>query len=569
MPEEIDPSSAGKKRRVIHWNPDADAAPDRRRWSWQRIVLWTVGGFIGLLLVAGVVIRVAKRVLGPDLFASRSESAANDPTANDPSAAFVTQSKAEFTYENVKKALVELRRMPQDHPKQREKLVLIEKAFIAGEPLVTDHEYAKAYAHFTALNKEIDDYTASVKAKQDAQQTYNAILAKIRDLEIARSIAPEALEEAMIDAGAGWKFLGEGSFIPAKQTLDRGMAELKKAEAALARNVEENLLKGQDALSKGQKENAIVAFKAALEKSPSNELAQQGLKRAENIDRVHALLLQGAALEKSTQYAAAADAYAKAFALDAFSATAQQGQARAARLDKETRFDAAYTAAQAAFKNREWDKAIAEGQNALKVYPQRTEVTAMVKSARENAHTDAVEKTLKKAFAYENQHEWENARKAYNDTLQLEPEHADAKEGYIRSGTMIRALLEYNKHLEIAEERTKKAEFQTAISEFNKAMAVKPAYLVNSDKVQQMHALLMAQNKPVDVTFESDGKTYVQISNFRMLGQFTSTTVKILPGDYEIVGRRKGYQDVLLLVQVRYGAPAPTVAVACRLTKDS
>jgi hypothetical protein len=73
----------------------------------------------------------------------------------------------------------------------------------------------------------------------------------------------------------------------------------------------------------------------------------------------------------------------------------------------------------------------------------------------------------------------------------------------------------------------------------------------------------------VDVTFESDGKTYVQISNFRMLGQFDTTTVKILPGDYEVVGRRKGYQDVLLLVQVRYGTPAPKVAVACRLTKDS
>ena len=40
-------------------------------------------------------------------------------------------------------------------------------------------------------------------------------------------------------------------------------------------------------------------------------------------------------------------------------------------------------------------------------------------------------------------------------------------------------------------------------------------------------------------------------------------------GDYEIVGRRKGYQDVLLLVQVRYGSPPPAVSVTCRLTKDS
>src|SRR4051812_25884904 len=418
MPEEIDSPTPGKKRRVIHWNPDAGAAPDRRRWTWQRIVLWTVGGFVGLLFATGLVVRIAKYTLGPDIFNKTSTQTAEMEAAEaDPSAAFVTQSKAEFTYENVKKALVEVRKMPQDHPVQREKLILIEKAFIAGEPLISNHDFRKAYAHFTALSQEIDEFTRSVKAKQDAQQTYNTILAKLKDLEIARSIAPEALDAAMADAAAGWKFLSEGSFIPAKQTLDRGMEELKKAEAGLTQHVQENLLRGQDALSKGQKENAIAAFKAALEKAPTNEIALQGLKRSENIDRVHALLLQGQGLENEKQYAPAAEAYAKAFALDAFSATAQQGQARAARLDKETRFDTAYTAAQDAFKNKEWDRAIAEGQNALKVYPQKAEVTALVKSAKENAHTDAVQKTLAKAFAYENQHEWENARKAYYETL--------------------------------------------------------------------------------------------------------------------------------------------------------
>lgn len=566
MPEEPE-STAGKKHRVIHWNPDAGAAPDHRRWTWKRIVLWGVGGFFALLFSAGIIIRVIKLVAGPDVFTPRSAVAGAE--TDDPNDTFVTQSKAEFTFETARKALAELRRMPQDHPVQTEKFVLIEKAFIAGEPLIGNHQYAQAFRHFTELNKEIDEFARSVKAKQDAQQIYNTLLVKIKDLEIARSIAGEALEAATVDAATGRKFLTEGSFLVAKQTLDRAMVSLKKVETALTRYIEENLLRGNEALGKGQKDAAIAAFNTVLEKSPGNETALQGLKRAANIDRVYALLLQGDALEKKQQYAEAAEAYGKAFALDGFSAAAQQGQSRASRLDTETRFNTAYNAAQEAFKNKEWEKAITEGQNALKVYPQKAEVVAMVKSARENAHTDAVQKTLAKGFAYENKHEWENARTAYYDTLQLEPEMADAKEGYIRTGTMIRALLQYHKHLELAGERAQRAEFQAAISEFNKAMAVKPSYLVNSDKVQQLHELLMAQSKPVEITFESDGKTYVQISNFRMLGQFTSTTVKILPGDYEIVGRRKGYQDVLLLVQVRYGTPPPKVAVACRLTKDS
>src|SRR4051794_23792338 len=123
MPEEIDSNTSGKKRRVIHWNPDADAAPDGRRWTWKRVVLWSVGGFFGLLIVAGVVIRVAKLVLGPDIFTPHAQTAEAQAAEKDPSAAFVTQSKAEFTYENVKKALAEIRKMPQEHPTQREKLI--------------------------------------------------------------------------------------------------------------------------------------------------------------------------------------------------------------------------------------------------------------------------------------------------------------------------------------------------------------------------------------------------------------------------------------------------------------
>ena len=94
-------------------------------------------------------------------------------------------------------------------------------------------------------------------------------------------------------------------------------------------------------------------------------------------------------------------------------------------------------------------------------------------------------------------------------------------------------------------------------------MAVKPSYLEPSDRVQQMRSLLMSQSQPVDVTFKSDGKTYVSISAFKLLGLIETTTVKVVPGDYEIIGRRRGYKDVNMLLQVRSGTTPPLVTVAC------
>jgi tetratricopeptide (TPR) repeat protein len=568
MPDQQEPNIP-KKHRVIHWNPDAGNEPVRRRWPWWKIGAVVVGGFFGLLIAAGIVIRGIKLVFGPGVFGTSSAVAgATGGETDNPRDEFVSQSRAELARDNASKALVELRKLPQDHPRQLERLILLEKSFIAGEALLTGRSFGAAYAQYERLNREIDEFAQSVKARGDAQVAYDTILSRIKDLERARSLAPEALESAFAAAGSGKKFLTEGSFIAAKQTLDRGLEDLKRAEEILAAFVEDNLVEGQKGLVAGKRDVAEAAFKAVLEKAPGNELAMRGIERAQHADRVHAFLQQAAASEKDRDYAAAAEAYGKAFELDKYSASAQQGKSRALRLEKETRFGTAFDAAKLAFEKKEWATAIAEAEKALKVYPDKDDVKTMLASARQRAHQDAVEASVARAFAYENQYQWKEARGAYYETLQLEPNHVDAKEGYARSGRVIRALLEFYKLVEVAEQKAARADFQAAIRDFNRAMSLKPEYLEAPERVVQLRDLLEQQNKPVEVTFKGDGKTWISITNFRLLGQSESTTVKILPGDYEVIGRRKGYQDVLLLLQVRNGMPAPVVSVICTLRAD-
>ncbi|MBI5766202.1 MAG: hypothetical protein HZA93_00285 [Verrucomicrobia bacterium] len=566
MAEELE-SSAARKRRVIHWNPDAGREAHERRWTWKRVLLWTVGGFFGLLFGAGIVIRVTRLIVGPQFLRPASEQAVAMAPEN-PNTAFVSQSKAELAHETASKQLAAVQRMPQDHPSLLQRLILLQKQLQDGQRLLAAHEWSLAFQTLDALNRDIETYSRNIKTKQEATQKKGAILVRIKDLEVARNLAPGTLEAALDDASQGNKLLDEGNFLAAKEVFDHGFAELAKAERSLTAYVAENLLKGQQALTKGQKAEATAAFKAVLDKSPGDEVALKGLKRAENIDRVYALLLQGESFEKQAQYTLAAEAYQKAFALDGMSATAQAGVARANRLEKETKFEAAFSAAQAAVKRRDWTKAIAEAQNALKVDPKRTDVQAMLKSARENEHRDAVQKSLNKAYAFENERQWVEARDAYAATLKLEPEHADAKDGFIRAGGVIRALLQYKTFVEAARELADKAEFQAAIRRFNDAMAAKPSYLVPDEATERLHQLLMAQNQPVDVTIKSDGRTWVSIANFRAPKQFETETFKILPGNYLVRGMRKGYQDVLLTLQVRAGTRLPVVNVVCQYASD-
>jgi len=562
MSEQTDPSQV-KKRRVIHWDPQHGQAAGKRPWTVLRIAAWSAGGLLALLIVAGLVIRGIRLVAGPQFL--RPAAAAEVASQESAGSAFISESKAALARENVSKALAELRRMPQDHPSQLQQLILIERAFLNCDTLLNAHEYSKAYAHFTELGREIDEFAENVKLKQVTQKAYDEIIVRMKELDRARSLAPEEFESAFANAGTGRQFFNEGRFATAKKQYDLAYAALGRAQKALQTFVDESMRKGLEAVSAGNKEAALAAFQAALEKDPANETAQKGLKRAEVADRVHALLMQGGRQEEKKNFAEAKDSFTKAFELDALSAVAQQGKARNERLEKETAFNNALADATTFRSKGEWPKAIAAYERALKVYPDKADVKKDLKETRETAHREAVKLALAKAVEFENTFEWERARSAYNETMELDPKHEEAKEGYFRTGRMIRALMQYDKLVDVAEVHVQHAEFQSAIRAFNEAMTVKPAYLALTDRVSQLREVLAVQSKPVEVTFQSDGDSWVSISSYRMLGKIKTTTVKMLPGDYEIISRRKGFQDVVIMLQVRNGSTPPVVNVACSL----
>ena len=564
MSEQTDPSPA-KKRRVIHWDPEHGQAAGTKRWTILRIAAWGLGGALALLLVAGLVIRGIRAVVGPQFLRPAAVAAVEVASRESAGTAFVSESKAMLARENVAKALAEIRRMPQDHPSQLQQLILIEKSFLGCDVLMEAHDYARAYGQLTALAREIDEFAENVKLKQVTQKAYDEIIVRMKELDRARSLAPAEFETAFTNAGIGQQFFKDGRFATAKKQYDLSYAALGRAQQALKTFVDESLRQALEAVSAGNKEAALAGFQAALEKDPGNETAQKGLKRAEVADRVHALLMQGAKHEEKKEYALAKESFAKAFELDTLSAVAQQGKARNERLQKEAEFNDALADATACRAKNEWPGAIAAYERALKVYPDKPEIKKALKETRETAHREAVKLAMTKALDYENRQEWEQARSAFNQTMELDPKNEEAKEGYFRTGRMIRAIMQYNKQVEVAEQHVQKAEFQGAIRAFNEAMTAKPAYLALTDRVNQLREILSVQSKPVEVIFHSDGNSWVSISNYRMLGKISAATVKMLPGDYEVVSRRKGYQDVVIMLQVRNGSTPPVVNVACSL----
>lgn len=64
----------------------------------------------------------------------------------------------------------------------------------------------------------------------------------------------------------------------------------------------------------------------------------------------------------------------------------------------------------------------------------------------------------------------------------------------------------------------------------------------------------------------SDGLTTVSLEGpygARPPSPLQMGTVRVLPANYQVIGRRAGYQDVVVPVQVRNGVSAPVVNVVC------
>jgi len=573
MPEDSPPPPSNRHQ-IIHWDPGRGAEPEETATPERRRTLTLVVGAFALVFFAiagtwGALTIRARSANAQQGAASYGGLGMDGTLIGDPRATFVSRSRAELSRDTAARALTKFRGMPAEHPRLLQELILLEKAFLEGERLLDRSDYHPALMQFERVNQAIEDFSEQIELRRAAIEGYDNFLVRIEQLEIGRNLAPDSYNGAFSAASEGRQFLEQGSFKAAAMKLEESEEEMDKIDEAIAASAEDNLLDGRQALASGDKELALSAFQSVLNMDPDNEEATRGLTRAKTIDRLDDLLERAAAEENSNSFEESLVLFEEAQATDAMSAQAQQGVARLRKKIKDRDFDQAIASADTATEEEDWAGVIAAYERALEVYPRRDEIRDLLKEAREYEHEVSVQRALSTAYTYENDRKWMSARKAYLRTLEIEPKQEEAEDGLIRTSRMLRVILRFEKLLELAADQAARAEFQPSIRSFNEAISIKPDYIQLTESQNTLKNLLSAQSKPVEIYYQSDGKTWVTISNYKLLGKFKGESVKILPGDYEIVGRRKGYEDVILLLQVRAGTPPPTVIVVCdkRLTR--
>ena len=268
----------GNRHQIIHWNPGHDKEPDSPPApARNRTLVLVIAGCALVLVAVGLTWLVFSLTNRPQNPAAGSGDydglGITDPRSGDPRAAFVSRSRAELARDTASRSLTEFRRMPAEHPRLLQAMILLEKEFLEGERLLDRADYQPALAQFELVNQKIEDFSEQIRLRRRAIEGYDNFLTRIEKLEIGRNFAPDAYNQAFNAASEGRQFLEQGSFKAAALKLDEAEKAMDTIEAAIGASLESSLLDGRQALAVGDKDDALDAFSTVLELDPDNEEA--------------------------------------------------------------------------------------------------------------------------------------------------------------------------------------------------------------------------------------------------------------------------------------------------------
>ena len=160
---------------------------------------------------------------------------------------------------------------------------------------------------------------------------------------------------------------------------------------------------------------------------------------------------------------------------------------------------------------------------------------------------------------------YEVARNFYKEALALAPDSEEARAGLEKTSSLYLANIRYSQSLVAATKQIKDGRFPIAAKLFNEAMVSRPSTVGPSLQAEEarIRAALAAQLNEVEVTIESDKRTFVSMIGVLPPDRFREEKLKLFPDVYKVRGSRSGYESIEIELKVDATKPNPKITVEC------
>ena len=419
----------------------------------------------------------------------------------------------------------------------------------------------------TAISKGSSPWTEAQLAKQ-RQETQEILSEMLKQQDLLEQIgvkewAAAEYTRALQLAEAGDALYRQREFAPARESYQAGLAEFKRLQQQSEIIFADAISNGNQALTDGDTTAAQSAFQLALLINPDATEAGKGKSRADTLDQVLGLLVQGDALAQAEQLAEAAVVYKQALALDPDHSGAGDRLSRTRQRLTDREFTAAMSNGYAALANDKLQQARASFQQAMQIKPAAQEARDALRQTDNKITVIDINKLLAEATQHEQAERWPGAVTAYDQALQLDTNLAIAQTG--KQNAELRADLDQRLAFAIANPlRLTDHSVYTEVSALQKrAMSVAAPGPKLQNQIAALQTHLQRARQPLLITLQSDNLTDITLYRTGKLGQFQSRQVELIPGHYVVVGKRTGYQDVRVEFTVDPDKPIQPVLVQC------
>lgn len=359
------------------------------------------------------------------------------------------------------------------------------------------------------------------------------------------------------DAYAGRQY---GTAVQRFQSAEGAVAKL---EADFPNVLQAKLADGAQAIEAGHSANAIAAFDLALAMDKANAQAQAGLKRAQSLDQVLALVATARSQEQSNQFTQALAAYREALSLDPQMSAASDGVARIEGQLTNDAFGRAMATGYEALGRSAFTEARNAFAEARKIKPGAADVDQAVAQVQQQERTEAIARHLEQAQVFESSERWNDALSELRAALKLDSNVAAALAGVARVEPRAQLHNEFDLYLTQPERLFTPAVRQTAKASLQRASGIAQQGPVLRSQMEKLSSWLERAEQPVRVSLQSDNVTNVTIFRVGELGTFTERSLELAPGKYTIVGTRPGFRDVRREVALVPGAAIDPVVIRC------
>ena len=196
-------------------------------------------------------------------------------------------------------------------------------------------------------------------------------------------------------------------------------------------------------------------------------------------------------------------------------------------------------------------------------FPNRDETKHLSKAVTVLKSDQKTNEFLKKARESSDIDDWAQSREYYSKARGVQPNNAEAQEGYALAALIISANDVIAQFIATPKRLSSKKIVKKAKEAIGLAAPIVIHSTALSQKTHVLSELIAAYSKKVLVKVLSDKQTKISVRGVGQVGVVTEKVIQLNPGSYTFEGKRDGYKSKLLRISVLPGDNQVEVKLIC------